>query len=118
MTVDRASQFPLIALMVLSSGDSIIATANSPISIEVSQDPVNIGDTVEIRCLYSGSQSPRYQWTRANAVSLPNNAQVYGNILRFNDASVEDSGPYICRVDTPEQTLTDEYNLVVHGREF
>ncbi|XP_071582358.1 basement membrane-specific heparan sulfate proteoglycan core protein isoform X12 [Temnothorax nylanderi] len=85
------------------------------VSIEVSQDPINIGDTVDIHCTYTGTRSPRYRWTRPNHVSLPINAQEYGNVLRLTNVAVSDSGPYRCIVDTPEGILEKDFNLIVHG---
>ncbi|XP_072758581.1 basement membrane-specific heparan sulfate proteoglycan core protein isoform X10 [Anoplolepis gracilipes] len=84
------------------------------INVEVSQDPVNIGDTVDIHCTCTG-RSPRYHWSRPNHVSLPANAQEYGNILRLTNVAVTDSGPYRCIVDTPEGTFEKDFNLIVHG---
>ncbi|XP_039313953.1 basement membrane-specific heparan sulfate proteoglycan core protein isoform X28 [Solenopsis invicta] len=85
------------------------------VSIEVSQDPINIGDTVDIHCTYTGTRSPRYRWTRPSHLSLPPNAQEYGNILRLTNVAVSDSGPYRCMVDTSEGILEKDFNLIVHG---
>jgi len=95
--------------------NSILAAAVPSISIEVSQDPINIGDTVDIHCTYTGTRNPRYRWTRPNHVSLPTNAQDYGNILRLTNVVVSDSGPYRCTVDTSEGILEKDFNLIVHG---
>ncbi|XP_070153239.1 basement membrane-specific heparan sulfate proteoglycan core protein isoform X5 [Polyergus mexicanus] len=84
------------------------------ISVEVSQDPVNIGDTIDIHCTCTG-RSPRYHWSRPNHVSLPTNAQEYSNVLRLTNVAVTDSGPYRCIVDTPEGTFEKDFNLIVHG---
>ncbi|XP_018343803.1 PREDICTED: basement membrane-specific heparan sulfate proteoglycan core protein isoform X2 [Trachymyrmex septentrionalis] len=91
------------------------AAAVPSVSIEVSQDPINIGDTVDIHCTYTGTRNPRYRWTRPNHVSLPANAQEYGNVLRLTNVVVSDSGPYRCTVDTPEGLLAKDFNLIVHG---
>ncbi|XP_072758577.1 basement membrane-specific heparan sulfate proteoglycan core protein isoform X6 [Anoplolepis gracilipes] len=92
-----------------------VSPASVPsINVEVSQDPVNIGDTVDIHCTCTG-RSPRYHWSRPNHVSLPANAQEYGNILRLTNVAVTDSGPYRCIVDTPEGTFEKDFNLIVHG---
>ncbi|CAL1682411.1 unnamed protein product [Lasius platythorax] len=84
------------------------------ISVEVSQDPVNIGDTIDIHCTCTG-RSPRYHWSRPNHVSLPANAQEYGNVLRLTNVAVTDSGPYRCIANTPEGTFEKDFNLIVHG---
>ncbi|TGZ46957.1 Basement membrane-specific heparan sulfate proteoglycan core protein [Temnothorax longispinosus] len=94
---------------------NVSPAAVASVSIEVSQDPINIGDTVDIHCTYTGTRSPRYRWTRPNHVSLPINAQEYGNILRLTNVAVSDSGPYRCMVDTPEGILEKDFNLIVHG---
>ncbi|XP_067214248.1 basement membrane-specific heparan sulfate proteoglycan core protein isoform X9 [Linepithema humile] len=91
------------------------ATALPSVTVEVSQDPINIGDTVDIHCTYTGTRNPRYHWSRPNHVSLPPNAQEYGNVLRLAKVSVGDSGPYRCTVDAPEGTLEKDFNLIVHG---
>ncbi|KAK2578017.1 hypothetical protein KPH14_008439 [Odynerus spinipes] len=83
--------------------------------IEASQDPVNIGDTIEIRCACSGTHNPHYRWSRPNHPDLPPNAQTYENILRLSNVAVSDSGIYRCSVMTPQGTFDEDFNLVVHG---
>ncbi|XP_067214275.1 basement membrane-specific heparan sulfate proteoglycan core protein isoform X33 [Linepithema humile] len=94
---------------------NVSPTALPSVTVEVSQDPINIGDTVDIHCTYTGTRNPRYHWSRPNHVSLPPNAQEYGNVLRLAKVSVGDSGPYRCTVDAPEGTLEKDFNLIVHG---
>ncbi|XP_026298190.1 basement membrane-specific heparan sulfate proteoglycan core protein isoform X19 [Apis mellifera] len=91
------------------------ATPIPAVSVEVSQDPVNIGDTIDIRCACSGTHNPRYHWSRPNHMSLPENAQEYGNVLRLSNVAVSDSGLYRCTADTPEGVFKQDFNLVVHG---
>ncbi|XP_026667400.1 basement membrane-specific heparan sulfate proteoglycan core protein-like [Ceratina calcarata] len=91
------------------------ATGVPAVSVEVSQDPVNIGDTIEIRCACSGAHDPRYRWSRPNHPSLPENAREYGNVLRLTNVAVSDSGLYRCTADTPEGVFDQDFNLVVHG---
>ncbi|XP_076631096.1 terribly reduced optic lobes isoform X1 [Colletes latitarsis] len=91
------------------------ATNVPRISVEVSQDPVNIGDTIAIRCDYSGTHTPRYHWSRANHPSLPANSQRHENILRLTDVTVDNSGYYTCTAETPEGIFKQDFNLVVHG---
>lgn len=95
--------------------NSILAAAVPSLSIEVSQDPINIGDTVDIYCTYTGTRNAHYRWMRPNHINLPINAQEYGNILRLINVAVNDSGPYRCTVDTPEGVLEKDFNLIVHG---
>ncbi|XP_014478060.1 PREDICTED: basement membrane-specific heparan sulfate proteoglycan core protein isoform X5 [Dinoponera quadriceps] len=91
------------------------AAALPLVSVEVSQDPINIGDTVDMHCTCTGTRDPRYHWSRPNHVRLPTNAQAYGNVLRLTNVAVDDSGPYRCTVDTSEGTFEKDLNLIVHG---
>ncbi|KAI4497448.1 hypothetical protein M0802_007459 [Mischocyttarus mexicanus] len=91
------------------------ATVTPALSIEVSQDPVNIGDTVDVRCVCSGAPNPHYQWSRPNHPDLPSNAQIYGNILRLSNVAVGDSGIYKCTVITQQGIFEEDFNLIVHG---
>ncbi|XP_014607947.1 PREDICTED: basement membrane-specific heparan sulfate proteoglycan core protein isoform X7 [Polistes canadensis] len=91
------------------------AAVTPALSIEASQDPVNIGDTVDIRCACSGTPNPRYRWSRPNHPDLPLNAQTYGNILRLSNVAVGDSGVYKCTVMTPQGIFEEDFNLIVHG---
>ncbi|XP_023290722.1 basement membrane-specific heparan sulfate proteoglycan core protein [Orussus abietinus] len=91
------------------------AAATPTISIEVAQDPINIGDTIDIRCSYSGGHNPRFHWVRPNQISLPSNAEEYGNVLRLSNVAVSESGVYRCIVETPEGTFEDDFNLIVQG---
>ncbi|XP_050492347.1 basement membrane-specific heparan sulfate proteoglycan core protein-like isoform X5 [Bombus huntii] len=93
------------------------ATTIPAVSVEVSQDPVNIGDNIDIRCACSGTHNPRYYWSRPNHSSLPQNAQVHGNTLRLSNVTVSDSGLYRCTADTPDGTFEQDFNLVVHAIE-
>lgn len=94
----------------------ILATTIPAVSVEVSQDPVNIGDNIDIRCACSGTHNPRYYWSRPNHSNLPQNAQVHGNTLRLSNVTVSDSGLYRCTADTPDGTFEQDFNLVVHGK--
>ncbi|XP_076180736.1 terribly reduced optic lobes isoform X6 [Ptiloglossa arizonensis] len=91
------------------------ATVVPGVSVEVSQDPVNIGDTVDIRCACSGAHNPRYHWSRPNHPSLPENAQDYGNILKLSSVTVSNSGYYRCTAETADGIFEQDFNLVVHG---
>ncbi|XP_015437459.1 PREDICTED: basement membrane-specific heparan sulfate proteoglycan core protein [Dufourea novaeangliae] len=91
------------------------ATVMPMVSVEVSQDPVNIGDTIDIRCACTGAHNPRYHWSRPNHPSLPSNALEYDNVLRMTGVTVDDSGVYRCTAETPEGIFQQDFNLVVHG---
>ncbi|XP_066593540.1 basement membrane-specific heparan sulfate proteoglycan core protein [Prorops nasuta] len=93
-----------------------VAPTNVPaVNVEISQDPVNIGDTVDIRCSCIGADSPRYQWSRPNHVNLPSNAQEYGNVLRLTNVGVSESGVYRCTAQTHEGNFEEDFNLIIHG---
>ncbi|XP_053982835.1 basement membrane-specific heparan sulfate proteoglycan core protein-like isoform X1 [Hylaeus volcanicus] len=93
------------------------ATVMQPaVSVEVSQDPVNIGDTIDIRCACTGTRNPRYHWSRPNHPSLPPNSQEYENVLRLTSVTVDDSGYYRCTAETSEGIFERDFNLVVHGK--
>ncbi|XP_043520278.1 basement membrane-specific heparan sulfate proteoglycan core protein isoform X8 [Frieseomelitta varia] len=94
---------------------NVSPTTMPSVSVEVSQDPVNIGDNIDIRCACSGTHNPRYHWSRPNHPGLPENAQAYGHILRLSNVAVSDSGLYRCTADTPEGIFEQDFNLVVHG---
>lgn len=94
---------------------NVSPTMMPAVSVEVSQDPVNIGDTIDIRCACSGTQNPRYHWSRPNHPSLPANAEEYEGVLRLTSVAVADSGLYRCTAETPEGIFDQDFNLVVHG---
>ncbi|XP_034945971.1 basement membrane-specific heparan sulfate proteoglycan core protein isoform X4 [Chelonus insularis] len=95
------------------------APAGPIVHIEPSSDIVNIGDSLDLRCIFSSRHPdrPRYQWYRANHDSLPSTAQVYEENLRLINIQMSDSGVYRCRVDSKEGGFVQEYNLVVQGGE-
>ncbi|XP_076378249.1 terribly reduced optic lobes isoform X5 [Megalopta genalis] len=91
------------------------ATVMPAVSVEVSQDPVNIGDTIDIRCACTGAQNPRYHWSRPNHPRLPANAQEYDSVLRLTSVTLAESGLYRCTAETQEGIFDQDFNLVVHG---
>ncbi|XP_078043463.1 terribly reduced optic lobes isoform X5 [Augochlora pura] len=91
------------------------ATVMPAVSVEVSQDPVNIGDTIDIRCACTGAQNPRYHWSRPNHPRLPANAQEYDSVLRLSGVTLAESGLYRCTAETQEGIFDQDFNLVVHG---
>ncbi|XP_063983473.1 basement membrane-specific heparan sulfate proteoglycan core protein-like isoform X6 [Diachasmimorpha longicaudata] len=93
--------------------------AGPVVHIEPSTDVVNIGDTFDLRCIFSSRQTeiPTYRWYKAEDGSLPATAQVYEDKLRIVNVQMTDSGVYKCRVDTPEGNFEQDYNLIVQGGE-
>ncbi|XP_077116591.1 basement membrane-specific heparan sulfate proteoglycan core protein isoform X3 [Ranitomeya variabilis] len=65
--------------------------------IEPSSNSVAEGQTLELNCVVSGSPSSAVSWHRKGQPLSPNH-QVLGSRLRIVQASVADSGEYICRV--------------------
>ncbi|XP_073512146.1 basement membrane-specific heparan sulfate proteoglycan core protein isoform X5 [Phyllobates terribilis] len=65
--------------------------------IEPSSNSVAEGQTLELNCVVSGSPSSAVYWDRKGQPLSPNH-QVLGSRLRIVQASVADSGEYICRV--------------------
>ncbi|CAJ0956027.1 unnamed protein product [Ranitomeya imitator] len=65
--------------------------------IEPSSNSVSEGQTLELNCVVSGSPSSAVSWHRKGQPLSPNH-QVLGSRLRIVQASVADSGEYICRV--------------------
>ncbi|XP_069802948.1 basement membrane-specific heparan sulfate proteoglycan core protein isoform X4 [Dendropsophus ebraccatus] len=71
--------------------------------IEPSSNTVAEGQTLELNCVVSGSQQGEVTWHRKDQPLSPNH-QVLGSRLRILQASVADSGEYICRVTTGSVT--------------
>ncbi|XP_068097693.1 basement membrane-specific heparan sulfate proteoglycan core protein isoform X5 [Hyperolius riggenbachi] len=65
--------------------------------IEPSSSSVSEGQTLELNCVVSDQPNAAVTWQRTGQ-PLSNNHQVLGSRLRIVQASVADSGEYICRV--------------------
>ncbi|KAG7221679.1 hypothetical protein INR49_000046 [Caranx melampygus] len=73
--------------------------SSSVVSIQPSIADVQEGQNLELNCVAPGNPPPQVTWTRASG-RLSSNHQVLGNQLRILSASPEDSGEYICRVQS------------------
>lgn len=95
----------------------IVAPAGPVVHIVPSSDVINIGDTIDLRCVFSSRHQdrPRYQWSRGDHYSLSPNAQTYENNLRITNVQMSDSGIYRCHVDSYKGAFDQEYNLIVQG---
>ncbi|XP_069382460.1 basement membrane-specific heparan sulfate proteoglycan core protein isoform X25 [Paralichthys olivaceus] len=82
---------------------------SSAVSIQPSIADVQEGQSLELNCLAPGNPPPQVTWTRASG-RLSSNHQVLGSQLRILSASPEDSGDYICRV----QSITGNPGSRVH----
>ncbi|XP_044138378.1 basement membrane-specific heparan sulfate proteoglycan core protein isoform X4 [Bufo gargarizans] len=84
--------------------------------IEPSSNTVAEGQTLELNCVVSESQNAVVTWTRKGQPLSPNH-QVLGSRLRILQASVADSGEYICRVTsgtvTRQATITVTISRVI-----
>lgn len=70
----------------------------SVISIQPSIADVQEGQSLDLNCFVAGNPPPPVTWRRASGL-LSSNHQVLGSQLRILQASAEDSGEYICRVE-------------------
>ncbi|KAK0088927.1 hypothetical protein PV326_004677, partial [Microctonus aethiopoides] len=93
--------------------------AGPVVHIVPSSDVINIGDTIDLRCVFSSRHQdrPRYQWSRDDHYSLSPNAQTYEDNLRITNVQMSDSGIYRCHVDSYKGAFDQEYNLIVQGGE-
>ncbi|XP_029995006.1 basement membrane-specific heparan sulfate proteoglycan core protein isoform X4 [Sphaeramia orbicularis] len=71
----------------------------SAVTIQPSIADVQEGQNLELNCFAPGSPPPQVTWTRASG-RLSSNHQVLGNQLRILSATPEDSGEYICQVQS------------------
>ncbi|KAM3922273.1 basement membrane-specific heparan sulfate proteoglycan core protein isoform 4-T4 [Leptodactylus fuscus] len=100
----QASTF-ITVTRVSSDSSSLVPS----LRIEPSSSSVAEGQTLELNCVVSGPQSAEVIWQRKGLPLSPNH-QVLGSRLRILQASVADSGEYICRVTsgavTRQATIT------------
>ncbi|XP_056400171.1 basement membrane-specific heparan sulfate proteoglycan core protein isoform X3 [Hyla sarda] len=91
-TTQQASTF--VTVTRISGDPSGLAPT---LRIEPSSNTVAEGQTLELNCVVSGPQQALVTWHRKGQPLSPNH-QVLGSRLRILQASVADSGEYICRV--------------------
>ncbi|XP_075696695.1 basement membrane-specific heparan sulfate proteoglycan core protein [Rhinoderma darwinii] len=85
------------------------------LKIESSSNSVAEGQTLELNCVVSGSQIAAVTWQRKGQPLSPNH-QVLGSRLRIVQASVADSGEYICRVSSGAVTRQATITVTItHG---
>ncbi|KAM6977222.1 basement membrane-specific heparan sulfate proteoglycan core protein [Aplochiton taeniatus] len=70
----------------------------SAITIQPSIADVQEGQSLDLNCFVPGNPPPQVTWTKANG-RLSSNHQILGSQLRILQASPDDSGEYICRVE-------------------
>ncbi|XP_053136681.1 basement membrane-specific heparan sulfate proteoglycan core protein isoform X4 [Hemicordylus capensis] len=79
-------------------GSSYAVGVTPPIRIETSSASAVEGQTIDLNCLVAGQSQPRVMWYKRGG-ALPVNSQILGSRLRILQASVADSGEYVCYVN-------------------
>ncbi|XP_053547174.1 cell adhesion molecule 4 [Bombina bombina] len=87
----------------------------SPIArIQSSQSVVREGELLTLKCEVTGNPRPtEIIWSRLND-SLPERAQIQGDLLTFPALSMQDNGTYSCQVSNKRGRSSDQYVLVVY----
>ncbi|XP_054857961.1 basement membrane-specific heparan sulfate proteoglycan core protein isoform X3 [Eublepharis macularius] len=88
----------LIVTIQGGPGASYSVGVTPPIRIETSSSSVVEGQTVDLNCLVAGQSQPQVMWYKRGG-ALPVNSQILGSRLRILQASVTDSGEYVCYVN-------------------
>ncbi|XP_069803039.1 cell adhesion molecule 4 [Dendropsophus ebraccatus] len=82
--------------------------------IQASQSLVREGDPLTLKCDITGNPRPDdIIWSRLND-TLPERAQVQGDLLTFPSLSLQDNGTYTCQVSNKHGRSSDQYVLVVY----
>uniref|UniRef100_A0A8C5R8P3 Cell adhesion molecule 4 n=1 Tax=Leptobrachium leishanense TaxID=445787 RepID=A0A8C5R8P3_9ANUR len=82
--------------------------------IQASQTVVREGDELNLKCDVTGNPRPtEIIWSRLND-SLPERAQIQGDLLTFSSLSLQDNGTYSCQVSNKHGRSSDQYVLVVY----
>ncbi|CAJ0931798.1 unnamed protein product, partial [Mesorhabditis belari] len=85
------------------------------VMLETSSDSVNIGERVWFDCKVTGDDTATISWVREGADSLPDNAQVTGKRLQFNQLREDNAGGYKCIAKTKAATLEAKTVLNIGG---
>ncbi|XP_031762630.1 basement membrane-specific heparan sulfate proteoglycan core protein isoform X7 [Xenopus tropicalis] len=93
----------ILVTITRASGPSIPLGNGPAVRIETSSGSVVEGQTLELNCVVAGQPDAVVTWHRAGRLLSPNH-QVLGSRLRITQASVADSGEYICRTTTGTTT--------------
>ncbi|KAM4703431.1 cell adhesion molecule 4 [Rhinophrynus dorsalis] len=82
--------------------------------IQASQSLVREGEMLTLKCDVTGNPRPtEIIWSRLND-SLPERAQIQGDLLTFPSLSLQDNGTYSCQVSNRLGRSSDQYVLVVY----
>ncbi|XP_077167850.1 basement membrane-specific heparan sulfate proteoglycan core protein isoform X5 [Paroedura picta] len=94
----------LIVTIQGGPGSSYSVGVTPPIRIETSSSSVVEGQTVDLNCLVAGQSQPQVMWYKRGG-ALPVNSQILGSHLRILQASMGDSGEYVCYVNDGSNPL-------------
>ncbi|XP_029102224.1 basement membrane-specific heparan sulfate proteoglycan core protein isoform X4 [Scleropages formosus] len=86
------------ALMSRQAAGEAADPIAAAITIQPSIASVQEGQSLDLSCLVSGSPPPAVTWHRVGG-HMSSNHQIRGSQLRIIQASQDDSGEYICRVE-------------------
>ncbi|MEE6482447.1 hypothetical protein FKM82_013243 [Ascaphus truei] len=92
-----SQQASIIVTITRVSGPSYLPGSTSTLRIEPSSNTVVEGQTLELNCVVASHPNAVVTWHRPGRPLSPNH-QVSGSYLRILQASMADSGEYICRV--------------------
>ncbi|PIO28612.1 hypothetical protein AB205_0082710 [Aquarana catesbeiana] len=107
---------PLCNILQLTSSPTFSAASFVPVlKIEPSSSSVAEGQTLELNCVVSGQPNADVTWQRTGQPLAPNH-QVLGSRLRIVQASVADSGEYICRVTSGGVTRQASITVTITHR--
>ncbi|KAM4652668.1 basement membrane-specific heparan sulfate proteoglycan core protein [Discoglossus pictus] len=100
VTNGAITQQATITVTITRVSDPSYPSGSSPaVRIEPSSNSVAEGQTLELNCVVAGQPDAVVTWHRSGR-PLSANHQVLGSRLRIVQASLADSGEYICRVTT------------------
>nr|CAD7571475.1 unnamed protein product [Timema californicum] len=85
---------------------------NIALRIEPSQEIIQIGDNVDVRCSASSDTRIAYSWSKVGE-RLGNNVQVIDNLLRVSDVRPSNGGVYRCTARTRQGSYTEDYVLAI-----
>lgn len=84
------------------------------VKIIPSQAVLREGDNLGLTCSVTGNPRPmEIQWSRMND-SMPERAEVYGELFSIPSLSMMDNGTYVCEVANKHGRASDQYVLVVY----
>nr|CAD7392246.1 unnamed protein product [Timema cristinae] len=89
-----------------------VGVTNIALRIEPSQEIIQIGDNVDVRCSASSDTRIAYSWSKVGE-RLGNNVQVIDNLLRVSDVRPSNGGVYRCTARTRQGSYTEDYVLAI-----